>query len=518
MKKNRSAGERSKAENSPLKTVAGIAGSIKSAVVGFFLIFKNLFAAISMLIRFLFSGMGNVKEQFLSLFRFNITFKLTLGFAWIMFLFINVFNFALILGIRNVAYENEMNMFDKSIELVMEEFQYESVLGDRPSYAYLGDSGVEFAVIDEESNIAYSNGFNGIHQIGSIPDYSYRYFDLRFPRWVYRKIHIKNSVTIVFRNYMGDSIIMLQKTFTILSAISFMLYMLAIAMAQKMSKKHLKPIKTMTGKVMHISSSDLSTRLDIRGTKDELKDLASTFNKMMDDIESSYEKQKQFVSDASHELRTPIAVIKGYANMLSRWGKTDEEILEESITAIKDEADGMQSLVESLLFIARSDKDTLKMEKEDFDISELVEEIARQTKLIDKNHRIEENIQYGCMVYGSAEKLKQAIRVFVDNSIRYTPDGGKIGISLKSTSKDVIISVSDTGIGMSNEDISHIFERFYRADKSRTRLDEEKKTSGTGLGLAIAKIIVDSHEGRIHVESELDIGTCFTIIIPKASA
>ncbi|KDR96688.1 Signal transduction histidine kinase [Peptoclostridium litorale DSM 5388] len=516
--KNKSTSKYGKREDSYIKRAAGFAGNIKAVIVGVFMVFRHFFRAISMLFRFLFSGMGQMRDQFLSLFRFNITFKLTLGFAWIMFLFVNIFNFALILSIRNIAYENEVDGLRKSVDLVIAEFQYESMLEDRPSYSYLSDNGVEFAVVDEESNILYSNGFSGIDKVGTIPDYSHRYFDLRFPKWIYRKIRIQDSITIVFRSYMGDSVNMLQKTFAILSVVSLMLYVLAIALAQRMSKKHLKPIKTMTNKVMHISSSDLSTRLDIRGTKDELKDLASTFNKMMDDIESSYEKQKQFVSDASHELRTPIAVIKGYANMLSRWGKTDEEILEESITAIKDEADGMQSLVESLLFIARSDKDTLKMEKEDFNISELVEEIARQTKLIDGSHVIEESIQDSCTIYGSAEKLKQAIRIFVDNSIRYTPDGEKIGISLKSTSRDVIISISDTGIGISKDDMAHVFERFYRADKSRTRLEEDKKSSGSGLGLAIAKIIVDSHSGMVHVESEIDVGTCFTIIIPKTSA
>ena len=518
MKKRKSTGQYGKREDTPIKRAVGIAGNIKSLIVGIFMVFRHFLRAVSMLFRFLFSGMGQMRDQFLSLFRFNITFKLTLGFAWIMFLFVNIFNFALVLGIRNIAYENEVDGLRKSMDLVIGEFQYESMLEDRPSYSYLSDNGVEFAVIDEEYKVVYSNGFDGVHKISKIPDYSHKYFDLRFPKWIYRKIHVQDSITIVFRSYMGDSAYMLQKTFAMLSVVSLMLYVIAIALAQRMSKKHLKPIKTMTSKVMHISSSDLSTRLNIRGTKDELKDLASTFNKMMDDIEGSYEKQKQFVSDASHELRTPIAVIKGYANMLSRWGKTDEEILEESITAIKDEADGMQSLVESLLFIARSDKDTLKMEKEDFDISELVEEIARQTKLIDSNHVIAGSIQGGCTLYGSAEKLKQAIRIFVDNSIRYTPHGGKIEISLKSTSRDVIISISDTGIGIPKEDMAHVFERFYRADKSRTRLEEDKKSSGSGLGLAIAKIIVDSHSGMIHLESETDVGTCFTIIIPKTSA
>jgi len=273
----------------------------------------------------------------------------------------------------------------------------------------------------------------------------------------------------------------------------------------------LKPIKIMTHKVRDISVRNLSTRLDVRGTKDELKDLAATFNSMMDEIERAYENQKQFVSDASHELRTPIAVIKGYASMVNRWGKEDPAVLEESLKAIEDESRNMQSLVESLLFLARRDKGTMEMEKEEFSIKELMEEILKETQLIDSGHTINGTFNYDGKIIACMDKLKQAIRIFIDNSMKYTPPEGEINIYLKASDKEVYLTIQDNGIGISKEDLPHIFERFYRADQARTR----NKKGGTGLGLAIAGVIIEQHGGEINVESEIGIGTTVTIILPK---
>jgi signal transduction histidine kinase len=188
----------------------------------------------------------------------------------------------------------------------------------------------------------------------------------------------------------------------------------------------------------------------------------------------------------------------------------------ESIDAIKSEADNMQSLVESLLFIARNDKGSLKMEMDTFDLSVLMHEIVKETSLIDSAHNIVPNIAPTLLFYGSCEKLKQALRVFIDNAIKYTPDDGNITLELASSEKQVRISIHDNGIGISQEDLPHIFDRFYRADKSRTKLAESaQKTGGTGLGLAIAKIIIEQHRGKVDVQSTLNQGTSVTILLPR---
>lgn len=275
------------------------------------------------------------------------------------------------------------------------------------------------------------------------------------------------------------------------------------------SKKVLKPIYTMTTMAKDITIYNMDARLNISEAKYELKDLAYTLNKMLDSLNTDYTKQKRFVSDVSHELRTPISIIDGYAGMLQRWGKKDEDVLNESIEAIKNEAENMKDLVENLLFLARHDNQTLKYNKENFYIDELLNEVIRETKLIDKKHVIEDSITEEVLICGDRNRLKQAIRIFVDNAIKYTPPSGKIILQSTKTDSDISISIKDTGIGISREDLGNIFNRFYRSDKSRTR-----QTGGHGLGLSIAKIIVLGHKGKIKVRSKLEMGTEIIITIP----
>lgn len=282
-----------------------------------------------------------------------------------------------------------------------------------------------------------------------------------------------------------------------------------IIIGSKASKKFLSPVYAMTETVKEISINALDKRLDVSGSKNELKDLAKTFNDMLDRLQVSVENQNQFVSDASHELRTPISVIQGYASLLDRWGKDDKEVLEESIEAIKSESESMKTLIEKLLFLARGDKHTQKIEKQEFMLNELIDEVLKETKMIDTTHDIQGECNYILEINADKKLIKEALRVFVDNSIKYTSEGGSIRLDSYKKDNNVIITIGDTGIGISDKDFPHIFDRFYRADKSRT-----KTSGGTGLGLAIAKWIVDQHNGKIDVWSKVDIGTVIKITLP----
>ena len=271
-------------------------------------------------------------------------------------------------------------------------------------------------------------------------------------------------------------------------------------------------MSVLAGKLDNINASRLDTRIAVDGTQDELKNLATAINGMLDRINESYRAQVRFVSDASHELRTPISVIQGYANLLDRWGKNDEKVLEESITAIKDEAAGMKALVEQLLFLARGDNNTMTLQMETFDLAELAGEVLRETKMIDGGHSYESHIH---SAYVSADEalLKQALRILVDNAIKYTPSGGHISISVQGKDERVRLDVQDDGIGIPPEAVPRIFDRFYRADESRARA-----TGGTGLGLSIAKWISERHGGSMEVLSREDIGTRISIVLPAAAA
>lgn len=296
---------------------------------------------------------------------------------------------------------------------------------------------------------------------------------------------------------------------TILFAFNLIGILAILLIGSNVSQRLLAPIKTMTETVQEISYNHLDRRLDVSGSKNELKDLAQTFNNMLDRIQKSVEMQNRFVSDASHELRTPISVIQGYANLLARWGKDDRKVLEESISALQSEAENMNHLIEELLFLARDDSGTLKVTLEEFPLNDVITEILYETRMIDTKHQFVCEKNEELLLKADKKLLKEAIRILIDNSIKYTPVGGTIKLNSYQKKNKAIISVEDTGIGISKEDLPNIFTRFYRADKSRT-----KESGGTGLGLTIAKLIIDNHQGKINVWSEINKGTIFRIEIP----
>lgn len=278
---------------------------------------------------------------------------------------------------------------------------------------------------------------------------------------------------------------------------------------RRLNRHVLRPIADMTAAAEKMSANNLSDRINLAGTKNEFKDLALVINKMLDRIERSYNSQKQFVSDASHELRTPIAVIQGYANMLERWGKTDTSVLDEGITAITQETASMKELVERLLFLARHDKKSLLLEMEHFDPTEIIFTVFRDAQLLSASHQFELKTDRHCTINGDKGMLKQLLRILVDNAIKYTPAGGKITLSMKVELAECVISVQDTGQGISKEELARIFDRFYRSDKAR-----KVQNGGHGLGLSIARIIVVAHGGTITVRSKEEAGTVFFVRLP----
>lgn len=268
-------------------------------------------------------------------------------------------------------------------------------------------------------------------------------------------------------------------------------------------------IKDLAGVISSIDVNKLDRHISVDSSQNELKDLAFAINDMLNRINDSYQSQVRFVSDASHELRTPISVIQGYVNLLDRWGKKDQKTMQESIDAIKIETENMKELVEQLLFLARGDNETIQLHREVFDACEVVEEIIRETQMIDSNHNFEIDLNRPAYINADRQLLKQAIRIFVDNSIKFTPKGMEIILRISSEEGYVYIIVQDRGIGIEPEDLPHIFDRFYRSDESRAR-----KTGGSGLGLSIAKWIIERHGAHFEILSRVDIGTRITIAFP----
>lgn len=249
----------------------------------------------------------------------------------------------------------------------------------------------------------------------------------------------------------------------------------------------------------------------IRIGDSELQGLEEAINNLLDRMREANRQQLRFVSDASHELRTPISVIQGYANMLDRWGKDDPEVLEESITAIKTEAENMKNLVEQLLFLARGINGKTELKAAEFSLNDMMKELLEEYMMIDKDHIYTYAASENIIAYGDTALLKQAARILIDNAAKYTDKGEEIILRVgKSSNNEVFFSIQDHGIGIDEKDIPHIFERFFRADTARVRKD-----GGTGLGLSIAKWIVDSHKGYFSVLSRKEIGTRITVFLPS---
>ncbi|MFG6369826.1 MAG: HAMP domain-containing histidine kinase [Lachnospiraceae bacterium] len=242
----------------------------------------------------------------------------------------------------------------------------------------------------------------------------------------------------------------------------------------------------------------------------ELQGIETALNGLIERIRASYKQQTQFVSDASHELRTPIAVIQGYVNMLDRWGKEDTAILEESIEAIKNEANHMQKLVEQLLFLARGDSNRQNLDRKIHRLNNIMREVYEESLMIDEKHRYRFEESGVVQVYGDSDMLKQSARILIDNAAKYTKQGEEILIRVGAWKDGApFYGIQDSGIGMSQEDVSHAFDRFYRADSVRN-----SKTGGTGLGLSIAKWIVDKHQGYYDIISREGLGTRFSVVFP----
>ena len=242
----------------------------------------------------------------------------------------------------------------------------------------------------------------------------------------------------------------------------------------------------------------------------DLQGIEQAINGLLRRTHEAYRQQTRFVSDASHELRTPLSVIRGYADMLDRWGKNDETVRDEAIAAIRKEAEGMQRLVEQLLFLSRGDSGRQHLDMQRVDLTQIAREICEEMGMVDPEREF--LLQETAPVYakGDAGMLKQCARILTENAMRYSAPGERVTLkTFINDKKESCLSVQDNGIGMRPEDVPHIFERFFRSDKARTR------EGGTGLGLAIAKWIADAHNASFDVITREGVGTRITLCLPE---
>jgi heavy metal sensor kinase len=279
-----------------------------------------------------------------------------------------------------------------------------------------------------------------------------------------------------------------------------------------LAQRALKPVDQITRTAHEIEESDLSRRIPVQ-SKDELGRLASTLNQMIERLEKAFKRQQRFTSDASHELRTPLAVIQAESTLALNKERTANEY-KQSLEIVSNESMLMAKVVDQLLTLARADSGKEQLSFEEIDLSELLAGVTAHAEILcrDKGLEFHSDRIETILVSGDRAKLRELFLNLLDNAIRYSPDGGKISLTLRRAEEMVVISITDTGIGISEEDIPHIFERFYRVDKARSRVE-----NGAGLGLAICKYIAEIHGGRIEVVSRLGEGSTFSVWLPITS-
>jgi signal transduction histidine kinase len=447
----------------------------------------------------------------------KISWRLTIIYAGIFFLILTFLNVSILYGVHYFLIHQAIAQVTDTGDMIIEQFhesgQRRADLADKDLVLGIpSNDNIYVKIVDKQGKIINESPKFNLKIPGKIPVktnkiaiiqghllYQNRIINVKNKSYAY--LQVVKSLKNVFHFLKLLALLMLGAEFTGL--------LIAILSGYIISRKVLKPISNITATAQSISIHDLNQRIKIIGPQDELTDLATTFNAMIDRLQQSFERQNQFVSDASHELRTPISVIQGYINLLDRWGKEEKAILQESITVIKNEASNMAELIERLLFLARSDSKAHHISRESFWLDEFIDEIYRETRIIAGNHQLILEYNEKVLFFGDRKLLKQMMRAVLDNSMKFTPETGKITINSLVEGDRIKLIIEDTGIGIPETEIPKIFNRFYQVDKVRPRTQ-----NGSGLGLAIVKWIVDAHQGEIHVKSALGKGTQILIILP----
>ncbi|WP_371381280.1 sensor histidine kinase [Sporomusa aerivorans] len=456
-----------------------------------------------------------------------ISVKLAILYAVILFCILLFTSLITVAGLCYMLYAQADNSLDRSAATITHYLETENAVDQYLLRKKLLPMGIILRIVDNQNNLIFDNApFNAdtlafseepANDIGTFLLASLNRKTQVVSIESHYFYYANQVVTIDKRPYLlhffkpmteqAHFLVFLIKILLITNALGLLI---AIVSGVFISRKILRPLRDVINTAREIEVNDLGKRIEITGSNDELQELAKTFNHMLNRIQTGFEQQRRFVSDASHELRTPITVISGYTNMLDRWGKQDPAALEEGIAAIKSEAANMYKLIEKLLFLARADHNKQIIAKVPVATEPLIDGIAQETCLIAPSHQIVLAHNDSATIHADASSIKEMLRIFIENSIKYTPAGQTIRIASHKADGYLEITVQDTGIGIPEEDLPHIFDRFYRADKSRTKA----AGGGTGLGLSIARWIAVQHDSTIDLTSKPGGGTTVVVKIP----
>ncbi|QQZ11147.1 HAMP domain-containing histidine kinase [Heyndrickxia vini] len=306
---------------------------------------------------------------------------------------------------------------------------------------------------------------------------------------------------------------MMGSLFFIMSIFGGFAFILSGLFGFLMAKSFLMPLQKLSNTMKKIRKKGFHERMEPSNSKDEMGELTNIFNDMMDQIEHSFNQQKRFVEDASHELRTPVQIMEGHLKLLNRWGKNDPIILDESLQASIQELDRMKKLVQELLELSRAEQIESKGTDSSALLLKTISQVIKNFELIHEDFtfelKVDSDNQDNPIVQISENHLEQILIIILDNAVKYSDQIHKIDICLEEENSMVKVTVRDYGVGIPDEDLSKIFHRFYRVDKARSRA-----RGGNGLGLSIAKQLVEGYTGEIYASSTLGKGTSITFTLP----
>lgn len=278
-----------------------------------------------------------------------------------------------------------------------------------------------------------------------------------------------------------------------------------------LSRRALAPVDEITRAARNIGAQDLSQRLEVPRSSDELQRLTNTLNEMLARLEAAFHRVTQFTADASHELRTPVSVVRTSAELALRKPRTDAEY-REALVRILGESERVSHLIDQLLLLARADSASATLPAVRTDLASALQSACSEAKVLAeaKQLKFSQSIpEQSFWVQGDAASLHRLFVILLDNAVKYTPNGGEINVRLGSDDLYAVAEIRDSGIGIAPQDLPHIFDRFYRSDRARSR-----ESGGTGLGLAIGRWIAQAHRGEIRVESLPAKGSDFEVRIP----
>jgi heavy metal sensor kinase len=290
-----------------------------------------------------------------------------------------------------------------------------------------------------------------------------------------------------------------------------LLLVLASAGGYWMSRRALQPVDEITSAARDINSRNLSKRLRVPQSRDELQRLSDTLNGMLERLDAAFSRITRFTADASHELRTPVALMRTTAEISLRRCRSEAEY-REALSQILSESEKTSALVEKLMLLARTDAGFESLERVTVDLTECLADACRKGRTLAEGKEIvfdERLAKAPILVEGDLNALHRLFLILIDNAVKYTPADGRVAVSLTVDREFALVEVQDTGIGIGSDDLPHIFERFYRADRARSR-----EQGGAGLGLSIARWIAEAHGGSIQVQSTPGVGSTFQVRIP----